>query len=210
MYVSVAPKDSLSEHSRRPRRPEPVRAAVPASDEFGRAWRAFLAAVFWLRMTPEQLAPLRQHTGRTEAPTAPVRKSWVVVGRRGGKSRLASLLVSFLACFRRYDLAPGERGVAMVAADRRQARVVFRYVAALFDAVLMLAAFVTSRTSEALHLANGISVEVHTASFRGARLHDRRRRARRGRLRSSTPQTDASTTSRLAFWPIASPWPCGS
>lgn len=134
------------------------------------AWRAFLAAVFGLPTAPEELATFQQHTHRREAPTTAAREAWVVVGRRGGKSRLAALLVVFLACFRRYDLAPGERGVAMViAADRRQARVVFRYVCALFDAVPMLAALVTSRTSEALHLTNGISVEVHTASFRTVR-----------------------------------------
>ncbi|MEO7329123.1 MAG: hypothetical protein ABI193_11120, partial [Minicystis sp.] len=134
------------------------------------AWRAFLAAVFALPMDAAALDTYRRHTRRTAPPTLAARVAWVIAGRRGGKSRLAALLVVFLACFRRYELAPGERGVAMViAADRRQARVVFRYVCALFDAVPMLAAMVTHRTSEALHLANDISVEVHTASFRTVR-----------------------------------------
>jgi len=134
------------------------------------AWRAFLAAVFGLPMTPEQRATFAWHTGRTTCPTTPAREAWVIVGRRGGKSRLAALLIVFLACFRRYALAPGERAVAMViAADRRQARVVFRYLCGLIDAVPMLAALVATRTSEALHLTNGVSIEVHTASFRSVR-----------------------------------------
>lgn len=134
------------------------------------AWRAFLAAVFGLPMTPEQLATFQKHTRREHAPTEAAREAWLVVGRRGGKSRLAALLVVFLACFRRYDLAPGERGVAMViAADRRQARVIFRYVCGLVDACPMLARMVAHRTNESLRLTNGIDVEIHTASFRSTR-----------------------------------------
>jgi phage terminase large subunit-like protein len=67
-------------------------------------------------------------------------------------------------------LAPGERGTLMViAADRRQARVVFRYVEGLLDEVPMLAALVQSRTREAIHLTNRVTIEVHTASFRAVR-----------------------------------------
>ena len=59
-----------------------------------------------------------------------------MVGRRGGKSRIAALVAVYLACFRDYRrvLARGERGHVMVlAADRRQARVVFRYISGLLD-----------------------------------------------------------------------------
>ena len=61
-------------------------------------------------------------------PPEPVREAWFQVGRRGGKSRVASVVAVFLACFRDYSgvLAPGECGVVMVlAADTRQARVIF-------------------------------------------------------------------------------------
>lgn len=134
------------------------------------AWRVVLAAVFGLPMTPEQLAKFQRHTRREHAPTEPAREAWLIVGRRGGKSRLAALLVTFLACFRQYQLAPGERGVAMViAADRRQARVMFRYICGLVDACPMLARMVAQRTSESLRLTNGIDVEIHTASFRSTR-----------------------------------------
>ena len=91
------------------------------------------------------------------------------MGRGGGKSRIAALKATEAALFKRYRFAPGERGVVMViAADRRQARVVYRYVAALFDNTA-LKEMVTSRTAEAIHLRNNISVEIHTASFRAVR-----------------------------------------
>ncbi len=134
------------------------------------AWLAFMAAVYGLPIDGNALALYQRHTGRTTRPTAPAREAWVIVGRRGGKSRVAALLAVYAAAFRRYQLAPGERGVAMViAADRRQARVVFRYVAALFDGCPMLASLVAERTREALRLTNGIDIEIHTASYRSVR-----------------------------------------
>ena len=134
------------------------------------AWLVTLKALFGLPMTEVEAGTFRRITRRAGAPTRPARELWAVVGRRGGKSRIAALLAVWLACFKRYALTPGERGVLMVlAADRRQARVVLGYIVALIDAVPMLSALVERRTAEALHLANGISIEVHTASFRAVR-----------------------------------------
>jgi len=91
------------------------------------AWEAFLAAFFADSMTEAQLALYRAHTGRQRAPETAAREAWVIVGRRGGKSLIAALVAVFCACFRDYTkhLAPGERAtVAVIAADRPQARVV--------------------------------------------------------------------------------------
>ena len=135
------------------------------------AWRAFLAAIFGHRMEEDQLATFRACTARQRPPGGPAREAWVVVGRRGGKSRIAALVAVFLAAFRDYSgvLAPGERGtIVVIASDRRQARVVFRYVAALLD-VPMLARLVAGRTAETINLTTGVSIEVHTASFRAVR-----------------------------------------
>jgi hypothetical protein len=95
-----------------------------------------------------------------------------VVGRRAGKSRIGALVAVFLAAFRSYRdlLAPGERATVMlIAADRKQARTVFRYVAGLLDAVPMLAALVEHRTRERIDLRNGVTIEVHTCSYRAVR-----------------------------------------
>jgi hypothetical protein len=56
-----------------------------------RAWRGFLAALFGLPLDEDDLALYRKLTGRENAPSEPFREAWVVVGRRGGKSRIAAL-----------------------------------------------------------------------------------------------------------------------
>jgi len=123
-------------------------------------------------MTDAQAAIFRKHTGRRALPTTPAREGWLVVGRRGGKSRIAALVAVYCACFRDYRpvLASGERAVVMVlAADRDQARVVLGYIAGLIESVPMLARMVSSRTAEAIHLSNRVSIEIHTASYRAIR-----------------------------------------
>lgn len=53
------------------------------------SWFAFLAALFALPMTAEQLAIYRQCTGRTEAPTAPQRKAgWFAADVQASRSSL--------------------------------------------------------------------------------------------------------------------------
>jgi hypothetical protein len=136
------------------------------------AWRAFLAALFALTMTAEQLAIYRTHTGRSTPPTTAASEGWLIVGRRGGKSRIAALIAVYLACFRDYTsiLAPGEVGTVMlIAGDRRQARTLMRYITGLIDSVPMLASMVVGRTAESLTLSNRIVIEIHTASFRSTR-----------------------------------------
>jgi hypothetical protein len=85
------------------------------------AWRAFLAALFALPMTAQELAIYRQHTGRDTPPSSPSAEAVLVIGRRGGKSFIMALVAVFLSCFKDYRpfLQPGERAtVAVIAADR--------------------------------------------------------------------------------------------
>jgi hypothetical protein len=136
------------------------------------AWFAFLAALFALPMDAEALALYQHHTQRREPPKEPPHEGWLVKGRRGGGSFIAAVTAVFVAVFRDYSgvLAPGERGTVMVlAADRRQARTVFRYIEGLIDNVPMLAGMVVGRTKESIDLSNRISIEVHTSSFRTVR-----------------------------------------
>jgi phage terminase large subunit-like protein len=131
-----------------------------------------LRALFALPPATDDADRYRAHTGRRRWPTTAAREAWLVVGRRGGKSRIAALVAVYLACFRDYrpGLAPGERATVMViAADRRQARVVLRYIAGFFDSIPLLRPLVQRRTAEALHLTTRVTIEVHTASFRAVR-----------------------------------------
>ena len=151
------------------------------------AWQSFLAALFALPLSPTELAIYKEHTGRKKPPTRPFSEAYAIVGRRGGKSRIAALLGVFLAAFRDYRdvLGPGERGVVMlIAADRKQARVVMGYVRALLD-IPLLADLVAKRRRESIDLRNRISLEVHTASYRTVRGYT----------------VVAAILDELAFWP---------
>ena len=151
------------------------------------AWFAFLAALFGRPMTASQLAIFRQCTGRTSAPSAAFVEAWLICGRRAGKSFILALVAVFLACFhdfRKY-LAPGERGTVMVVAvDRKQARIILRYVRALLS-VPLLQRMVVHETAEGFDLDNAITIEVHVASFRSTRGY----------------AIVAALLDELAFWP---------
>lgn len=141
--------------------------------ETWRAWEAFLAALFGLPMTDEHLAVFTKHAGREVAPEDRAREAWVIVGRRGGKSRVAALIAVYLACFREYQqyLAPGEVGTfAIIAADKSQARSVMRYIAGFLEAVPALKSLIGDRTKETIEIAaKRVQIEVRTASFKTTR-----------------------------------------
>ena len=120
--------------------PERVRQRVQEPPILGSV-DCVLAVLFGLPLTPEQTQTFTQATGRTEPPTTPHTEAWLVVGRRGGKSFILALIAVFLAAFRdwRPYLGPGERGTVMIiAADRKQARTILRYVRGLLHLVPML------------------------------------------------------------------------
>jgi hypothetical protein len=150
------------------------------------AWTALIAAAFGLEMNDQQLAIYRKCTGRTDPPTEQMRELVLVVGRRGGKSRVLALIATWLAAFVDYRpyLDPGERGVVQVlAADRDQARIILRYTKALFK-LPMLTRLIERETQWGLDLTNSVAIEVTTASFRSVR----------GRT------TVAALCDEIAFW----------
>jgi hypothetical protein len=152
------------------------------------AWRTVLKSLFALPPSSEDLTRYRTHTGRETWPSSPAREAWLIIGRRGGKSRIAALVAVYLATFRDYrpHLAPGERATIMlVAADRKQARTCMRYVVGLLDAIPMLSAMIDRRRTEAIDLDNRVTLEIHTASFRTTRGYS----------------IAALVADELAFWP---------
>lgn len=134
-------------------------------------WKVFLRALFGLALDEEAREIFSRHTGRKDAPAQGFTEAFAIVGRRGGKSVIAALVAVFLAAFKSYDdvLAPGEVGTLMViAADRRQARVIFGYITAFFQ-LPMLRSMVVSQLKEGITLNNRVTVEIHTCSFRATR-----------------------------------------
>jgi hypothetical protein len=135
-------------------------------------WTVFLTALTAGPMDETAMALYCQCTGRTTAPTTPFSEACLVVGRRGGKSRVLALIAVFLACFRDYTphLAPGEVAtIAVLASNRSQARSIFRFVSGLLKAVEPLAAMIDTETGEFISLSNRVVIEISTASFRTTR-----------------------------------------
>ncbi len=137
------------------------------------AWRVFLAALFGLPLSEGDAALYHRCTGRTRPQSARALEAFMVVGRRGGKSRIAALIALFLACFHDYQeyLAPGEVGtLPVIAQDRKGARTVMRYMTGLINAVPMLREMLASEpTKETIELRNRVVIEVQTASIAAVR-----------------------------------------
>jgi hypothetical protein len=136
------------------------------------AWLAFLAALFALPMTAEEIEVYRGCTSRTIVPTEPAQEAWLICGRRAGKSFMLALCAVFIACFRDWTphLTPGERATVMViASDRRQARTILRYIEALLTKVPMLDKLIENQTKDSFNISGSVTIEVHTASYRSTR-----------------------------------------
>ena len=109
-------------------------------------------------------------------------------GRRAGQVFVLAVVAVFLACFKdwRPFLGPGEVGTIMIIArDRRQARVIKRYVHGLLQAVPMLRQQIEREDAEGIMLRNKVAIEIHTASFRAVRGYT----------------IIAALLDELAFWP---------
>jgi hypothetical protein len=135
-------------------------------------WRAFLAALFALPMDDDALELYRRHTGRVAPPAEPFTEAALVVGRRGGKSRVLALIATYLATSRDYSpfLAPGEKATcAVIASDRKQARTIYRYILGMLEKVPELAAMIEDAKADIIELTNGVVIEIATASFRVTR-----------------------------------------
>tara|TARA_R110001592_G_scaffold44411_1_gene142956 strand:- start:1002 stop:2462 length:1461 start_codon:yes stop_codon:yes gene_type:complete len=145
-------------------------------EQFGgdsfKAWRALLAGFYGLELSEDELPHWQALTNRESAPEAAHDELYLIIGRRGGKSQAAALLAVFHACFIDYTarLSPGEVATVLcLAADRKQARSVFRYITGLMNANPMLQRLIVKESAETLELSNRVIIEVGTASFRATR-----------------------------------------
>jgi hypothetical protein len=136
------------------------------------AWHTVIRAVFGLPMSAEDLGRFREHTGREVPAPGGYEESWLVVGRRGGKSRAMAAIATYLGCFVDWTphLAAGETAtIMMLAQDRRSAKVILDYIRAFLLESPMLADLIEGETQESVLLRGRVAIEVHTASFRSIR-----------------------------------------
>src|SRR4051812_11756147 len=136
-------------------------------------WRTVLKAADALPMTPDEVEFFKSVAGNREPPSQRVRELWLVVGRRGGKDSVASILATHAAItFNRQDLLRGgERAVvACIAPTREQAQIVLRMIKSYFESRPLLAAMVMGdMTKEVFSLNNGVDIKVSANSFKNVR-----------------------------------------
>jgi hypothetical protein len=135
------------------------------------AWRVALKGAYALPMTKAERDVFRALAGR-EPPKKPVRECWFVIGRRGGKDSVASLMGTYTAAFfdPRGKLRRGERAsVLCLAVDREQAGIVLGYIKSYFTEIPYLKRMVTNETINGLELSNGVDIVVATNDFRSVR-----------------------------------------
>ena len=141
--------------------------------ETWRAWRVLMIAAMGEALDDEERAIFEKLTGgRPVEPLALVECMAVIAGRRGGKSRAASVLAAYIAALCDHSAAtvPGERPLVLcLSQNQKQGAVTFNYIAAIFNSTPLLAEMISGRTADSLSLSNGVSIEVRAASFRGLR-----------------------------------------
>ncbi len=131
--------------------------------ESWRSWRAILAGAFGLPLEAEDAATFERLTGR-KPPGQLIRELSAIAGRRSGKSSIAAAIVIYLATLKRWTLSAGEVGTAvLLAADRDQARISFRYCLGLLEQSPILKGEVESTTADTIRLRNGIEIVIVTS-----------------------------------------------
>lgn len=135
-------------------------------------WRAFLSAAFALPMDHDDMELFKACTGLEAPPSERVKECWLVCGRRSGKSRVLALTAAYLATLVDWSkyLSAGEPGVVqIVAGDRAQAQVIFRFLTSFLKGSKILKSQMGRQTAEIIELRNGITIEIATASFKTIR-----------------------------------------
>lgn len=68
------------------------------------AWLVVLKAIFGLPMTAEDLAIFQRYPDGFRLPLGGSKETYLIIGRRGGKSFISALVTCFIACF--IDFSP--------------------------------------------------------------------------------------------------------
>ena len=175
-------------------RSAPARRCAGRPSRRGRRGLIALKAAFALPLTDEEREVFKAIAGDRGLPLKRVRELWCIVGRRGGKSRMAAALAVYFALFVKHKLAAGERGMVLVlAATVEQAKVVFDYVLGVPARVGGAARRrSTSTTRSEIRLKNGIVDRGASQQLPlGARPHALRLHLRRGCVLARRHHRDA-------------------
>jgi len=145
------------------------------NEDSWRSWRIVLKAAYGKELTEDELVLFRRVAQR-DPPGKRVRELWCIVGRRGGKDSIASIIAVEAA--RHADnvaLRPGEKAVvACLASDRDQAGIVFSYIRGYFDTIPALKPWIegdlpSTHQGKPITLINSVEIRVSTNNYRAPR-----------------------------------------
>jgi len=152
------------------------------------SWLVVLKVIFGLPMTADELSVFQRHTGRSSPPSGGSKETYLIIGRRGGKSFISALVTCFIACF--IDFTPfitvGETlAVMCLAKDKDQARIVFRYIKAILNFIPALKSMIIDQRTDEIELTTGVTIMVKASDFGGVR----------------GPTIPCVVADEIAFWP---------
>ena len=134
-------------------------------------WRTVLKATTALPLSETELA-FFQTVAERDPPKRPVRQVLYLIGRRGGKDSIASVLTAHGAAFFQHGdkLRRGERALcAAISCDKEQSKILLGYTRAFFHDVPPLKAMTTRETATGFELNNDVDITCVTNSFRAVR-----------------------------------------
>lgn len=137
-------------------------------------WQTLLRVIYGLDIRKKSaLELIKLCTGRNPDKLSPngYNTALLLVGRRGGKSKVAGLIAAFEAALSNREdvLSAGELGlVSVISPTRFQSQIVKSYIRACFDSPL-LSEEITQEDREGFELSNGIRVQILTGDYKAVR-----------------------------------------
>jgi CheY-like chemotaxis protein len=137
-----------------------------------RAWLVYLRGLFGLPIEGDDRRLFLDCTGLTEAPREKIRESYVIAGRRAGKSFISAVIAVYLSCFIDWKpyLSPGETGwIFILSVDKMQSRIIRDYIKAILNGCRFLKKLIRKETSEEIELSNRVTICIKTSNYRSVR-----------------------------------------
>lgn len=133
------------------------------------SWEVFLKALYGLEMDDDEqqlFAECSERTGRAGGFT----ETYVIAGRRSGKSFTASLIAVYEGLFGGFEnaLSPGENAfIFVIATDRAQAKIILQYVRGILE--VCFPDMIERDLAWDIYLKNRIVISIKSCTFRGSR-----------------------------------------
>jgi hypothetical protein len=131
--------------------------------------RAFLKSFYGLELDDAELAFYRRATGRKTYDRREQKEITAIIGRRGGKTRLAAQIAAYEAI--RYEKLPrGERGfIRVIAPVLDQAQIAFDYLSQYVTGSPIFSDLVVKERRSEIELRNGITIACQPCSYKTVR-----------------------------------------